>query len=274
MNQVNYQRELDKILSEIEAERKRASEAGKAYRPMRLLLHSCCAPCSSYVLEYLASYFAITVFYYNPNISASEEYRKRVAEQKRLIAAYNKEGRGNFQGVENPIQILEGDYRPEDFYRAAEGYEDCPEGGERCFRCYELRLRETARVAEEIGADYFGTTLTISPLKNAAKLNEIGLRLASEAAGGTRTGREAGGKAERKAGEKAEGKSERKSEGKAGEGLREKSLLWLPSDFKKKGGYQRSVELSEQYGLYRQDFCGCSFSRAEREERVRRNALL
>ncbi len=274
MNQVNYQRELDKILSGIEAERKKAREAGKAYQPLRLLLHSCCAPCSSYVLEYLASYFALTVFYYNPNISASEEYRKRVAEQKRLIAAYNEEGRGNFQGVENPIRILEGDYRPEDFYRAAEGYEDCPEGGERCFRCYELRLKETARVAEEMGADYFGTTLTISPLKNAAKLNEIGLRLASEAAGGPRTGRESEGKAEGKVEGKAGEKAEEKAEEKAGEGLREKALLWLPSDFKKKGGYQRSVELSAQYGLYRQDFCGCSFSRAEREERIRRNASL
>lgn len=239
MNQVNYQKELDKILKNIEAAKERAQESGESYRPMSLLLHSCCAPCSSYVLEYLASYFAVTVFYYNPNISSSEEYLRRVAEQKRLIAAYNEEGRGSFQGVENPIQILEGDYRPDVFYRVVEGYEDCPEGGERCFRCYELRLQETARVAGELGVDYFGTTLTISPLKNAAKLNEIGMRLAA---------------GKREVGEKSSPKSR---------------LLWLPSDFKKKGGYQRSVELSAQYELYRQDFCGCSFSKAEREVRVR-----
>ena len=238
MNQINYQKELEKILNNIESERKTALATGKIFQPATLLLHSCCAPCSSYVLEYLASYFAVTVFYYNPNISSSEEYRRRVAEQKRLIAAYNEEGRGSFQGVENPIRILEGDYQPNDFYQAVEGFEDCPEGGERCFQCYELRLRETARVAGERGMDYFGTTLTISPLKNAAKLNEIGLRLAS-------------------------GKWEVGGEATSGRGP-----LWLPSDFKKKGGYQRSVELSAQYGLYRQDFCGCSFSKAEREARI------
>ena len=162
-----------------------------------------------------------------------------MSEQKRLITAYNEEGRGNYNGVENPIRILEGDYQPDDFYRVVEGFENCPEGGERCFRCYELRLQETARVARELDVDYFGTTLTISPLKNAAKLNEIGLRLAA-------------GKLEM--GEKVS--SVRRP-------------LWLPSDFKKKGGYQRSVELSAQYGLYRQDFCGCSFSKAEREARIR-----
>lgn len=227
MNRINYQKELEKILSGIESDRKRAQETGRIYRPASLMLHSCCAPCSSYVLEYLASYFAVTVFYYNPNISSSAEYRKRAEEQKRLIAAYNEEGRGDFEGVKNPIRILEGDYRPEEFYRAVEGFEDCPEGGERCFRCYELRLRETARAAREQGADYFGTTLTVSPLKNAEKLNRIGGEIAEE--------------------------------GKCG-ACSDKPLLWLPSDFKKKGGYQRSVELSARYGLYRQNFCGCSFS--------------
>lgn len=209
MNQVNYQKELEKLLNKIE---------GKA---PRLFLHSCCAPCSSYVLEYLCPYFEITVFYFNPNISSEEEYRKRAAEQKRLIAAYNEEGKGR------PIGIIEGDYQPSFFYETVKGYEDCREGGERCFRCFDLRLRETALQAKKAEYDYFGTTLTISPLKNAAKLNEIGQSLAAEL-----------------------------------------DVLWLPSDFKKRGGYRRSVELSAQYELYRQDFCGCSFSKAERCKRT------
>lgn len=210
MNQKNYQKELDNIIQKLQ---------GKV---PRLFLHSCCAPCSSYVLEYLCPYFDITVFYYNPNISASAEYKKRVEEQKRLIAAYNAEGKGH------PIKIVEGDYEPAKFYEAVKGYEQCGEGSERCFRCFDLRLRETARRAKEQGFDYFGTTLTISPLKNAAKLNEIGLELSWEF-----------------------------------------KMPWLPSDFKKKNGYKRSVELSVQYELYRQDFCGCSFSKAERMSQER-----
>lgn len=217
MNRTNYQLELEKILKELEKE-----ENGEA---PTLFLHSCCGPCSSYVLEYLAPYFQITVFYYNPNISMEEEYRHRVAEQKRLIDAYNREQKGH------PIRILEGDYRPSDFYEAIRGFEACPEGGERCFRCYGLRLRETALQAKKRGMDYFGTTLTISPLKNAQKLNEIGEAL------------------ERELQENRDG-----------------SPHWLPSDFKKKGGYQRSIELSRQYELYRQDYCGCSYSKAEREK--------
>ena len=185
---------------------------------MRLFLHSCCAPCSSYCLEYLCQYFAITVFYFNPNISAEPEYRHRVEEQKRLIAAYNAEHKGY------PIDIVEGDYEPERFFEIAKGYESCPEGGERCFRCFELRLRETAEHAKEGTYDFFATTLTISPLKNAQKINEIGHALGEEY-----------------------------------------GVLWLPSDFKKKNGYKRSVELSAEYGLYRQDYCGCAFSKAERE---------
>ncbi len=207
MNQINYQRELERIL--------RGIPAGGEGAP-RLLLHSCCAPCSSYVLEYLCPFFAITVFYYNPNISESEEYMHRVREQKRLIAVYNEERRGN------PIGILEGAYEPERFFAAAKGAEDCPEGGERCFRCYGLRLSETAERAASGGYDYFGTTLTISPLKNAAKINEIGGVLE-----------------------------------------REYKVLWLPSDFKKKNGFKRSVELSAEYGLYRQNYCGCVFSKGE-----------
>lgn len=211
MNQINYQKELDKIIAGL-------SGAGEKSAP-DLFLHSCCAPCSSYVLEYLCGIFHITVFYFNPNISATEEYRKRAAEQKRLIEAYNREGKGY------PISVEEGDYDPVHFYEAVRGLENCPEGGERCFRCFDLRLRETARRAAEGGFDYFCTTLTISPLKNARKLNEIGQALA-----------------------------------------REYGVAWLPSDFKKREGYKRSIELSRQYGLYRQDYCGCVYSRAERRK--------
>ncbi len=203
MNQRNYQKELERLLEQLQG-------------APRLFLHSCCAPCSSYVLEYLKQYFQITVFYYNPNISEQQEYRKRVEEQKRLIAAFNALGRGY------PIRILEGEYEPERFFEIARGYEDCREGGERCFRCFELRLRETARQAAAGDYDYFCTTLTISPLKNAVKLNEIGEALAGEY-----------------------------------------QIPWLPSDFKKKNGYKRSVELSAEYELYRQNFCGCGFSKAE-----------
>lgn len=214
MNRPNYQKELEKLLEQIER------RTGEGRERPSLFLHSCCAPCSSYVLEYLCGWFQITVFYFNPNISDSEEYRRRVAEQRRLIDAYNDKGRGY------PISVVEGDYEPGCFFQAAKGLEDCPEGGERCFRCYDLRLRETAKRALGGGYDYFGTTLTISPLKNAEKLNEIGTELA-----------------------------------------REYGVSWLPSDFKKKGGYQRSVELSAEYGLYRQNYCGCIFSRAESERR-------
>lgn len=182
----------------------------------KLLLHSCCAPCSSYCMEYLCRYFEITVFYYNPNISADSEYKKRAAEERRLIAAYNEAGKGY------PIQMIDGDYEPERFYEAVKGLESCKEGGERCFRCFELRLQKTATLAKELGIDLFTTTLTISPLKNADKLNEIGERIASK-----------------------------------------EQIQWLPCDFKKKGGYQRSIELSKEYDLYRQNYCGCAFSQAQ-----------
>ncbi|MBQ7776683.1 MAG: epoxyqueuosine reductase QueH [Lachnospiraceae bacterium] len=207
MNQRNFQKELDKLLAQL---------AGQ--EPKKLFLHSCCAPCSSYVLEYLSPHFQITVFYYNPNITASAEYFKRVEEQKRLIKALNAK-EGHF-----PIEVVEGDYKPQVFLEMSKGLEDCPEGGERCFACYALRLEETAKRAREYGADYFATTLTISPLKNAEKLNEIGEALAGQY-----------------------------------------EVPWLPSDFKKKNGYKRSIELSAEYELYRQDYCGCAFSKAERE---------
>ncbi len=246
----NYQKELDKIIEKISA-------AGTA--APTLFLHSCCAPCSSYVLEYLRKFFRITVFYFNPNITEDKEYRKRVAEQKRLIAAYNEQltekvnadcggngltaagtaqdldewtngltdvdGQRDCAGTVYYIEVVEGDYVPACFYEIAKGLEQCPEGGERCFACYELRLRETAKQALAGGYDYFTTTLSISPLKNAAKLNEIGERLAAEY-----------------------------------------GVPWLPSDFKKKDGYKRSIELSREYGLYRQDYCGCVYSLSEREK--------
>jgi hypothetical protein len=207
-NTRNFQKELDKLIENME----KSGEVGKT-----LLLHSCCAPCSSYCMEYLRQYFNITVFYYNPNISYQEEYRKRVEEQKRLIEAFNRLETGF------PINVIEGDYEPDKFYEIAKGLEDCKEGGERCFKCYELRLRKTAELALRQGFDYFTTTLTISPLKNAAKLNEIGESLASEY-----------------------------------------GINWLVSDFKKKNGYKRSTELSKEYNLYRQDYCGCVYSKQER----------
>ncbi|RHP44134.1 epoxyqueuosine reductase QueH [Clostridium sp. AF32-12BH] len=207
MNRRNYQRELEAVIKENQSKS----------RVPRLFLHSCCAPCSSYVLEYLSDYFEITVFYYNPNISPEEEYEKRVAEQKHLIQELP---------VRHPIHLVVGNYEPERFYALSKGLETVPEGGERCFRCYRLRLEETARMAEEGGYDYFATTLTISPLKNAQKLNEIGEELS---------------------------------------GIYK--VEHLPSDFKKKNGYKRSVELSAEYGLYRQNYCGCVFSKLEQQQR-------
>lgn len=207
MNRRNYQRELEAVIKENQSKS----------RVPRLFLHSCCAPCSSYVLEYLSDYFEITVFYYNPNISPEEEYEKRVTEQKHLIQELP---------VRHPIHLVVGNYEPERFYALSKGLETVPEGGERCFRCYRLRLEETARMAEEGGYDYFATTLTISPLKNAQKLNEIGEELS---------------------------------------GIYK--VEHLPSDFKKKNGYKRSVELSAEYGLYRQNYCGCVFSKLEQQQR-------
>ena len=217
-NKRNYSIELDKIM-------KNPENRGKS-----LFLHSCCAPCSSSVLEYLRSFFRITVFYYNPNITADEEYAKRVIEQKRLISELNAQTDTDMQGKEDgdapafKIEIVEGDYDKQLFFDRVKGLEKCKEGGERCFACYELRLAETAKQARVREKDYFTTTLTISPLKNAAKLNEIGERLASE-----------------------------------------HDVAWLPSDFKKKGGYQRSIELSKEHDLYRQNYCGCIYSKMERE---------
>lgn len=206
----NYQKELERVLE----------ENRKAGKVPALLLHSCCAPCSSYVMEYLRSFFRITVFYYNSNISVKEEYEKRAAEQKRLIESFNQDKEGY------PVEFLEGDYIPEDFFGAVKGLEKCPEGGERCGVCFALRLRETLKYALDGDFDYMTTTLTISPLKNAERINKIGEKLCENT-----------------------------------------KVKWLCSDFKKRGGYQRSVQLSEKFHLYRQDYCGCIFSRAEREQR-------
>ena len=291
MNKVNYQNEMEKIIGRLESR----PTLFRQSRPT-LFLHSCCAPCSSYCMEYTREHFDVTVFYYNPNISSEEEYIKRLEEEKRLIEAFNKQVEtGNFvvigsnvmntavgevvltnetsskepsnnaqnaamnsecsandtskaESTQNislddersanttsnegflmnstsratKIQIVEGDYLPQDFYDMAKGLEQCPEGGNRCFKCYELRLRETFRVAKEQGFDYVASTLTISPLKNAEKINEIGFALAEEY-----------------------------------------GVSWLPCDFKKKNGYKRSIELCKIFDLYRQNFCGCVFSRRD-----------
>ena len=210
MNRINYQKQLEEVL-------KRMKEEGKR---KRLLLHACCAPCSSYCLEYLREAFALTVFFYNPNLTEQEEYRRRVEEEKRLIALMNG------QGGSSQIEILEGRYEPERFLEAANGLETCKDGGERCVRCFALRLGETARVAAEGGFDFFTTSLTISPLKNSALLNRIG------AQEGERYG-----------------------------------VRFLPSDFKKNNGYLRSTQLSRLYGLYRQNYCGCIYSKVEASDR-------
>ena len=202
----NFQKELDKIVADI--------EDGRLSRP-KLFLHSCCAPCSSYCLMYLAQYFDIIDFYYNPNIAPKEEHDKRALELKRLVGTLKDE-------YGYSIEFIEGEYEPEKFYEMAKGLEDLPEGGERCFKCYKLRMEEAARLAREMGADYFTTTLSISPLKNAAKINEIGEELAEIY------------------------------------GVRH-----LPSDFKKREGYKKSVELSKKYELYRQNYCGCTYSKGD-----------
>ena len=203
-NRENYQKKLELILKEVE----------KLEEVPKLLLHSCCAPCSTYVIEYLSDYFYITVFYYNPNIDDDQEYAKRAAEQQKLIGE---------MGTKYPVKFVEGDYDVEKFLKMSEHLVDEPEGGKRCLACYSLRLNETAKYAKDHAYDYFTTTLSISPLKNASRLNEIGEAL-----------------------EKRLGVS------------------YLSSDFKKKNGYKRSTELSRDHDLYRQDYCGCSYSKRDR----------
>ena len=183
-----------------------------------ILLHSCCAPCSSHCLTVLREYARVTVFYYNPNITLQEEYNKRKEEEIRLIGVLNKEGLGF------SIDYVEADYEPGIFLEICKGHEMDKERGERCTLCYRLRLEKTAKKALEMGADMFATTLTLSPLKDTKRLNEIGLSLQEEY-----------------------------------------GVPYLVTDFKKKDGYKHSIELSAKYGLYRQDYCGCVFSKRDRE---------
>ena len=197
----NYQRELDALI---------ASNQKNSVVPT-LFLHACCAPCSSYCLEYLSQYFKITIVFYNPNITEKDEYLYRLEEEKRLISEMD---------FKYPVSIIEGEYNPDSFFTMAKGLETSPERGPRCFKCYEQRLRYTAKLAKEKGADYFATTLTLSPLKNAEAINTIGEKIANEL-----------------------------------------DTSYLCTDFKKKGGYLRSTELSKIHNLYRQNYCGCIFSK-------------
>jgi hypothetical protein len=208
MNAINYQKVMEELIKEY---------CGAGDVP-RLLLHSCCGPCSSYCIQTLSEFFEVTVLYYNPNIYPPEEYDLRVREQERFIREFP---------VKHPVAFVAGRYDPEEFYACTKGYEDVPEGGERCFRCYRLRLEETARYAKQERFDFFTTTLSISPLKNAQKLNEIGGKLAEEY-----------------------------------------GIRYLYSDFKKKDGYKKSTELSREYDMYRQYYCGCVYSKKQRDEEI------
>lgn len=201
----NYIKELERLIQKLQQE-------GKV---PRLLLHACCAPCSSAVLEYLSQYFAITLLYYNPNIAPLEEYQKREAELRRLVSQMK---------FTHPVALLPCQYDGQAFVQAARGLEGEPEGGKRCEACFRLRLRYAAQEAARLRYDYYTTTLSISPMKNAPLLNQLGEEI----------GREFG-------------------------------VAHLPSDFKKKDGYKRSVQLSKEYDLYRQDYCGCAFSKAQRQ---------
>lgn len=204
---MNYQQILDKTINELQLNNK----------VPKLLIHSCCAPCSSYCLEYLSEYFNITVLYYNPNIFPKEEYMYRMEELRRFIEKFP---------AKHPISLVETDYTPEDFYEIAKGLEQEPEGGKRCTLCYRLRLEYAAKVARELKADYFTTTLSISPLKDSRRLNTIGEELGQIY-----------------------------------------EVPYLLSDFKKRNGYKRSVELSKEYDMYRQNFCGCVYSMQEMKQR-------
>ncbi len=202
---MNSNEQMERLLKELNQE-------GKI---PKLLLHTCCAPCSTTVIERLLSFFHITVFYYNPNIEPESEYKKRKEEQKRLLKEISSK---------NPITFLDCDYNNLEFENIAKGYENCLEGGERCHRCYLLRLEKTAEMAKQLGFDYFGTSLTVSPYKNAFIINQIGKELQEKY-----------------------------------------SVNYLISDFKKKDGYKRSIDLSKKYNLYRQNFCGCQYSQKEKK---------
>ncbi len=197
MNAINYNKETEKIIAEIKSKKLRK----------KLFLHACCAPCASACIERVKDFFDLTVFFYNPNMDTAEEYALRAEETERLCKAFG-------------VNCIIAEREQEKFYAAISGYEDCPEGGSRCERCFTLRLKKTAETAKESGYDYFTTTLTLSPLKNAELINSIGKSIGEEV-----------------------------------------GISFLPSDFKKKGGYLRSIELSREYDLYRQNYCGCEFSK-------------
>ena len=205
---INYQLKLEELVKNLD------------YVP-KLLLHSCCAPCSSRCIEFLSEYFDITVLYYNPNISPEEEYEKRKQEQIKFINEFKTKNKLDFMDIE---------YNYDDFLNIARGMENEKEGGPRCFKCYNLRLEKTAQVAKENNYDYFGTTLTVSPYKNSQVLNQIGEELSKKY-----------------------------------------DIKYLYSDFKKNEGYKRSIELSKVYNLYRQDYCGCIYSKLERDGKVEKN---
>ena len=207
---INYQKKLEELVEQLD------------YTP-KLLLHSCCAPCSSRCIEYLSNYFDITILYYNPNISPKSEYEKRKQEQIKFIK--------EFKSI-NKLDYMDIGYDYNDFLNISKGLETEPEGGRRCIKCYNLRLEKTAIKAKEEGFDYFGTTLTVSPYKNSKILNELGEELSKKY-----------------------------------------NVSYLYSDFKKNNGYKRSIELSREYNLYRQDYCGCIFSKMERDEKYAKSKL-
>ena len=209
MNKMNYQKVMEDLI------RDHCTRPGCL---PRLLLHSCCGPCSTWCIQVLSQYFEVTVFYYNPNIYPEEEYHMRAAEQERFLREFP---------TPHPVSFVEGEYIPAEFYAMAKGLEQVPEGGERCFRCYRLRLEKTAQMAQREGFDFFTTTLSISPLKNAQKLNEIGRQLEEEY-----------------------------------------RVPYLYSDFKKKDGYKKSTQISAEYDMYRQYYCGCVFSKNERDREI------
>lgn len=205
---MNYQKKLDDILDELNLDS----------RLPKLLLHACCAPCSSYVLEYLSNYFEITLYYYNPNIHPETEYTRRINELKKFITEYK---------TKNKINLVEENYNPKEYFNVVKGLEDLGERSKRCYKCYEFRMEKAIKYAKENNFDYFTTTLSISPYKDAVWINEIGSMLEEKY-----------------------------------------NLKYLYADFKKKNGYKRSLELSKEYGLYRQDYCGCIYSKQEREIKI------
>lgn len=226
MQKINYQRELDEILDFLSKGFQNQQTRLSSCKKPSLLLHACCGPCSSYVIEYLAKYFDITIFYYNPNIFPAEEYERRLNELKNLLPRFPA-------ALQNNVKFVEQNYDPEEFYSALEiknhpEFAGEPEKGERCRRCYQFRLKRAFKYAAENNFEYFCTTLSISPFKDAEKINRIGKELCLSNP--------------------------------------EKNPKWLPADFKKNGGFKRSLELSQEYGLYRQQYCGCVYSKTNTEK--------